>query len=183
MAHEGYPGHHTELCIKESKLIREKNYQEFVVNLINSPACVISEGIATTALKTVLSEDVLENWYREEILPRAGLRHIDARVILGVGRAVENLAGIGGNAAFMLYDQKSSTDEIRAYIQKYRLSTEKEADKLINFISNPLYRSYVFTYHVGHDLLEELFAYGNRDHYFKRLLEEPVTPSQVQEWI
>jgi len=30
---------------------------------------------------------------------------------------------------------------------------------------------------------EELFRHGNRDHYFKRLIEEPVTPSQIRQWI
>jgi hypothetical protein len=144
---------------------------------------VIAEGIATTALRTVLTDDELEDWYRDEILPRVGMTHIDARMILAMGHAAEQLTGIGGNAAFMLHDQQKTPEEISLYIQTYRLSTEKEAEKTINFISNPLYRSYVFTYHVGHDLLEELFAKGNREHYFRRLLEEPVTPSQVREWI
>lgn len=183
MAHEGYPGHHTELSIKESKLIRHMNYQELVVNLINSPTCVVAEGIATTALKTVRTEAELEDWYREEILPRTGMDHINAQTIIEVGRATEMMAGLGGNVAFMLHDQKKSTDEVRAYIQKYRLNTEQEANKLINFISHPLYRSYVFTYHVGRELLEELFTHGDRDKYFARLLEEPVTPRQIREWI
>lgn len=183
MAHEGYPGHHTELCIKESKLIRQMNYQELVVNLINSPACVIAEGIATTALITVLTGDELEDWYRQEILPLAGMHHIDTTVITALRRARENMTGVGGNAAFMLHDQKKDTAEVSLYIQQYGLHTAQEADKLINFISNPLYRSYIFTYHVGHDLLEELFTHGDRDQYFRRLLEEPVTPSQVRAWI
>ena len=183
MAHEGYPGHHTELSIKESRLIRKMDYQEFFVNLINSPSCVIAEGIATTALKSVLTDDEVEEWFREDILPRVGMAHIDTSVITALRQARQNMMGTGGNAAFMLHDQNKSTDEINLYLQKYGLHAKQEADKLINFISNPLYRSYIFTYHVGHDLLEELFAQGNRDHYFKRLLEEPVTPSQIRQWI
>ena len=185
VAHEGYPGHHTELSIKEQKLIRERKYYEHTLTLINSPSCVISEGIATSALETVLTDSELEDWYREEILPLAGLAHIDARKLVEIGIASTKLAALTGNAAFMLHDQQKSEDEISRYVQRYGLRTEKEAQKTIQFISNPLYRSYTFTYHIGYDLLEELFAHANRDReaYFKRLLEEPVTPGQIREWI
>lgn len=183
MAHEGYPGHHTELSIKEAKLIRERNYDEHTLTLINSPSCVISEGIATSALETVLTEAELENWYREDILPMAGLMHIDAKRLTAMANASRKMTGLTGNAAFMLHDQQKSEDEISQYLQNYGLRTEKEVQKSIQFISNPLYRSYIFTYHIGYDLLEELFARRDREVYFRRLLEEPVTPSQVREWI
>jgi len=183
IAHEAYPGHHTELSIKEATLIRHRNYREHVLTLINSPSCVIAEGIATSALETLLTDQELEDWYRDEILPRAGMTHIDPKKILEVSRAGEKLSGLWGNAAFMFHDQKQSADEVISYLQKYEMSTEEEANKAIQFISNPLYRSYIFTYHIGHDLLQELFTYGNRDKYFARLLEEPVTPSQIREWI
>ena len=183
IAHEAYPGHHTELSIKEQKLIQEKGYVENYVNLINSPSCVVAEAIATSALETVFSEEELEDWFRSEVLPRAGLAHIDARKIMDYFKVTDKMAGLTGNAAFMLHDQKKSDEEIIAYSQKYGLLTEKEARQGMKFISNPLYRSYTFTYHVGYDMLKELFAKKGRDTYFKRLLEEPVTPSQIQEWI
>jgi hypothetical protein len=185
MAHEGYPGHHTELCTKEAKLIRQMNYREHVVTLINSPSCVVAEGIATTALNTLLTEEELEDWYREEILPRAGMAPIDAARITEVSRAMEKMrmSGLMGNAAFMLHDQNKSAAEISSYLQTYGLRTEKEAEKAIKFIANPLYRSYTFTYHVGYELLEKLFTRVDRHTYFARLLQEPVTPSQIRQWI
>ena len=183
IAHEGYPGHHTELSMKDSKLVRKLNYPEHVLTLINSPSCVISEGIATTALETILPEDELEDWYRKEILPRAGMTHIDAALMMEVDRASKQLHGLWGNAAFMLYDQKKSTEEISTYLQTHALDTEQEANHAIRFISNPLDRSYIFTYFAGRDLLNELFRREDREKYFKRLLEEPVTPSQVRQWI
>ena len=183
VAHEGYPGHHTELSIKEAKLIRQRNYQEHVLTLINAPSCVIAEGIATTALETIMADSEMEAWYREEILPRAGLTHIDPQRLMEVDLARRKMSGMVGNAAFMLHDQGKSESEITLYLQKYGLYTEKEAQRSIKFISNPLYRSYIFTYHIGYDLLEELFSHGDRDTYFRRLLEEPVTPQQIREWI
>jgi hypothetical protein len=183
IAHEGYPGHHTELTMKEAKLIRQRGYQEHLLTLINSPWCVITEGIATSALETILTDQELEDWYREEILPRAGMTHMDTKIIIGIGRAERKMRRLWGNAAFMLHDQKKSTAEIISYLQKYEMSTEKEANRAIQFMSGPLDRSYIFTYTAGYDLLEELFSIADRDRYFARLLEEPVTPSQIRQWI
>ncbi len=183
IAHEGYPGHHTELSLKEEKLIRGRNYVEHVLTLINSPSCVIAEGIATSALDVILTDAELEDWYREELLPCAGLKDIDPKSIFARSAAMEKLRGLAGNAAFLLHDQNASPDEVSAYLQKYGLNTEKQAGQTIAFISNPLYRSYIFTYFVGYDLLKQLFAKVDRDVYFKRLLEEPVTPSQIRKWI
>ena len=183
IAHEAYPGHHTELSLKEAKLVRQMNYREHLLTLINSPSCVVSEGIATSALETVLTDEELENWYGDEILPRAGMSHIDPKRIIEVGQAGEKLNGLWGNAAFMFHDQKKSTDEIISYLQKYEMSTDEEANKAIQFLSNPLYRSYIFTYHIGYDLLKDLFSIANRDKYFARLLQEPMTPGQIRGWI
>jgi hypothetical protein len=183
IAHEGYPGHHTELCMKEVKLIRQMDYQEHLVTLVNSPSSVIAEGIATTALETVLTNQELEDWYREEILPRADMTHVDAKQIMEIARAERKVRNLWGNAAFMLHYQKKSKDEIISYLQKYEMSTEKEANRAIQFMSGPLDRSYIFTYTAGYDLLEELFSIADREKYFARLLEEPVTPSQIRGWI
>ena len=182
IAHEGYPGHHTELSIKEQKLVREKGYHEHTISLLNSPSCVIAEGIATSALKTAIPDDELEDWYREEILPRAGMAHIDSKRMMQINRASDKTKGIMGNVSFMLYDQHRSEEEAEAYLRRYALATEKIIKHLIRFVSDPLSRSYVFTYDIGYDLLEELFAHKNRSEYFKRLLEEPVTPGQVRAW-
>ena len=183
MAHEGYPGHHTDLSIKESFLVRKLKYHEFTLNLLNAPSAVMAEGIATTARKTILTDDELAEWLREELLPIAGLSPIDPNRILAVSKAGDKLRGIAGNAAFMLHDQQKGEQEISQYLQEYNLYTEKEARHLISFISNPLYRSYIFTYHVGYDLLEELFQHGDRHIYCKRIMEEPVTPGLVRQWI
>ena len=182
IAHEGYPGHHTELSIKEQKLVREKGYHEHTISLLNSPSCVIAEGIATSALKTAIPDAELEDWYREEILPRAGMAHIDSKRMMQINRASDKTKGIMGNVSFMLYDQHRSEEEAEAYLRRYALATEKIVKHLIRFVSDPLSRSYVFTYDIGYDLLEELFAHKNRSEYFKRLLEEPVTPGQVRAW-
>ena len=183
IAHEGYPGHHTELCMKDARLIRQEGYHEHLLTLINSPWSVIAEGIATSALETLFTDQELEDLYREEILPRAGMTHIDINTMMEISRAERKTRNLWGNAAFMLHDQRKSPGEVVSYLQKYELSTEEEASRAIRFMSGPLDRSYIFTYTAGYDLLEELFCLADRDKYFGRLLEEPVTPSQIRGWI
>ena len=105
VAHEAYPGHHTELSIKDSRLLGHAAQLEHCVMLINSPSCVISEGIATRALSVILSEDEQRQWFVQEIFPRAGLDpalgegepQINA-LLFGLGRASDN-------AAFMLHER------------------------------------------------------------------------------
>jgi hypothetical protein len=183
MAHEGYPGHHTEHCIKESKLVRQMKYMEQAVTILYSPSCVIAEGIATLALEALLGDQKLEDWYREEVLPRAGMTHIDAGRIVEVRRADRKMDGLWGNGAFMLHDQHKSPEEVSSYLQRYGLHTDLEAEHALRFLSDPLSRSYTFTYFAGHDMLNALFAKTDRGAYFKRLLEEPVTPNQLRQWI
>ena len=88
-----------------------------------------------------------------------------------------------GNVSFMLFDQNKDETEAKEYLRKHGLATEQEINRSIRFVTAPLSRSYVFTYDIGYDLLEELFTHVDRDTYFKRLLEEPVTPSQIRQWI
>jgi hypothetical protein len=183
MAHEGYPGHHTEHSIKEAKLQNEKGQMEHSVTLINSPSCVVSEGIATRALSVLMSDEEQIAWHAEAIFPHAGLGHVDARREQMIKAAARKLSGVGGNAAFLLHDQGASEDEVAAYFQRWGLNSAEESRQRVAFLANPLFRSYVFNYRYGGELLDALFAsQGERDHWFARLLAEPVTPTQIRNW-
>jgi hypothetical protein len=186
IAHEGYPGHHTELSIKELQLVCEQGRIEHCVALINSPSCVVSEGIATRALSILMTDEEQITWHAEELFPRAGFSHLDARrehTITANAAQFGKLAGVGGNAAFLLHDQGASEDKVVAYLQQYGLLSVKEARKWVDFLGNPLFRSYIFTYRYGGEMLDALFAtQDDRDHWFARLLTEPVTPSQIRSW-
>lgn len=184
IAHEGYPGHHTEFSVKESRLAREQNRLEHCISIINAPSCVVSEGIATRALPTLMTDEEQIAWHAEELFPTAGFGHLDARhehTISAVVAPHGKLAGAHGNAILLMHDEGAGEDEVAAHLQRYGLLSPEEARKEVEFIGNPLFRSYIFTYRYGGELLDGLFAaQDDRDQWFTRLLTEPVTPSQIR---
>ena len=46
VAHETYPGHHTEHVRKEVGLVRRRRYLEETIFLVGTPQCLVAEGLA-----------------------------------------------------------------------------------------------------------------------------------------
>ena len=68
IAHETYPGHHLEHAWKEADLVRAAGRLESSVLLINTPECLISEGLAELGYRFVVppadESDLLVELYR-----------------------------------------------------------------------------------------------------------------------
>jgi hypothetical protein len=183
LAHEGYPGHHTEHTLKE-RLYTEGGLGEHALQLINTPECVISEGIATVAEGMVFTPDELVRFRRERVYPAAGIDGDPEREI-AIGAAQRVLRSVPGNAALMLHDEGRDTEEVVAYLRRYGLASEAEARQRLRFIADPLWRAYIFTYHAGYDLISRWLdeaPTGERNQRFRRLLTEQVYPSQIAGW-
>jgi hypothetical protein len=181
IAHEGYPGHHTEHSVKEALLWRAGGRLEHSILLINTPECLISEGIASLALECVLPESDRAAWLRDVFFPATGLTGLNADQAIAVNRATRDLASVPGNAAFMLHVDGRDRSEVAEYLQHYGLQTSEEAEKRLSFLTHPLWRSYIFTYFYGEKLLRGwLDRVGWKDG-FRRLVSEPIYPSQLSE--
>jgi hypothetical protein len=179
MSHEAYPGHHTECAIKEERWYRQAGRLEHSIVLLLAPECVIGEGIATVAHDVIFPDKAeLATWLREVLYPQAGIR-VDVDLQLRLAKAAQKLAGVSGNAAFLLHADRCPEDEVLAYIRRYTVSTEQEARRSLAFISNPLYRAYTFTYFYGRRLLQDAFAKGGILDVFRWVIRDPVTPSAV----
>lgn len=183
MTHEAYAGHHTEHAMKEKTLYRDQGWEEFSVFLLNTPECVISEGIGNVALDMLFPEDELVAWLRDALYPAAGLDGDTVERDRALGKAFRKLAGISGNVAFMAHEDGAGDDELVAYTRRYGLRSENEARLGLRFIRNPLFRSYTFTYFYGERMLRAALAGPDRLDIFRRLLTEPVTPGMVEGWI
>jgi len=182
MTHEGYPGHHTEHVLKEKLEYRGQGHGEACVQFINAPECVISEGIADLAWEIIFTEPELEAWLRDAFYPLAGITVNVARD-RAIANARRQLRALSGNAAFLLHRDGASEQSVVDYIQHYGARTEKQARQSYRFIANPLFRSYVFNYHYGRDLLSRYITVGDRITRFQTLLEQPLTPSRVEQRI
>jgi hypothetical protein len=112
------------------------------------------------------------------LYPQASIQ-VDVERQLRLAKAAEKLAGVSGNAAFLLHADRRPQDEVLDYIRRYTLSSELEARRSLAFISNPLYRAYTFTYFYGRRLLQHAFAVGGMLDVFRWVIREPVTPSAV----
>ena len=72
VAHESYPGHHTEHCRKEAGLVAGQDQQEQTIFLVNTPQCLMAEGLADLALYAAVGS----GWgsWAAEIYADLGLR-------------------------------------------------------------------------------------------------------------
>lgn len=177
LAHEAYAGHHTELVLKELNLTRRRGWLEHSLTLVDVPSCVISEGIATRALAALIAEQDLVTWCAE-LLTFVGVSAAEAQPRVMVEQARQRLRSVASNAALLL-DEQRPADEIVCYIRERGLCDEWEARRILHFIHAA--RSYVFIYHAGGCLLDEVLADradANAD--FCRLLSEPFTPRTVR---
>ena len=183
LPHETYPGHHTELAIKEYLLYRGKGWAEHSV-LAMGPQAVVSEGLAMWAWEIIFEGTELAEFLREELYPLAGLPSEHVERDIGVMRANESMLGVvDGNAALLLHRDGRAPDEVQQYLVHFGLVTPERAAKGLEFLLHPVWRSYTFNYGVGRKLLAPLLRGPDRVENFARLLSEPFTPTQVCQWV
>ena len=78
----------------------------------------------------------------------------------------------------MLLDEGKPEDEVVAFSRRWNLTTEEKARKSMQFART--YRSYVFNYSLGEDLVRSWIGDGpDRRERFYDLLRRPVVPSEL----
>jgi hypothetical protein len=176
MCHEGYPGHHTYNVLLEERLVHERGWQEFTIYPLYSPQSLLAEGTANAGRGVILSDDELWNLVEGSLAPAAGLEGRDFETYRGVLEAMRPLRYVRGEAARMLLDDGVDEDEVVDFLMRYELVGEDRARKTIEFLR--AYRSYIFTYSIGEDLVEAYLGDGpDRVERFFDILRRPMTPS------
>lgn len=175
MAHELYPGHHTEHAWKEQLHVRDAGRWEESILLIGTPQSLIAEGIARLAPEMVVDDE-------DELTARhlAPLRiDYDPESAVRIRRAKEPLDFVvGTNAALLLHDRGVPEDEVRGYLQRWRLMSDSLADQAMRFLTDPMWRAYVPTYSEGYRACGA-WVDGDRGR-FRRLLTEQLTPADLR---
>jgi hypothetical protein len=180
LAHEGYPGHHTEHALREAVQYRERGQGEYAITILNSPESLIAEAIATTARKLIFPDNSDLEWAAEHIFPQLGIE-ADIEQIAQVREASRDIGAVSGNASLLLNEDGRPTGEVIEYLVRWGLRRQEEAEHSIRFLSSPLSRVYVFTYYYGERLLEPLLAGPDRFKLYQDIATNSVYPSLLDE--
>jgi hypothetical protein len=181
VAHESYPGHHTEHCRKEAGLVRRQQQAEHTIFLVNTPQCLMAEGLADLGLPA----SVGPGWgpWAAEILRDLGLR-MDGELAERLEVASAGLLGVRQDAALMLHDRGADPADVQAYLQEWLLVPEPRARQMVRFLADPLWRAYTTTYVEGyrllHSWLEARPPAQPLSQRYLRLLDEPLIPSTLR---
>ncbi len=166
VAHEAYPGHHTEHAWKEHLLVDAGVVEESLV-LIPTPQSMVSEGIAETAWELV------EDATRDDVtavLVDAGVA-FDAERAAAVEEARRPLRSVGLNAALMLHEDGASEEEAVDYVERWSARPREYAQWGVRFLQDPLWRAYAATYSLGGDLARR-HVQGSPERYRALLTEQ-----------
>jgi hypothetical protein len=181
VAHESYPGHHTEHCRKEAGLVNRKGHAEQTIFLVNTPQCLMAEGLADLALYAAIGP----GWghWASEIYADLGLR-FDGERAEAVAEASAALAGVRQDAALMLHDEHRDAEEVATFLRRWLLVNDTRARQMLRFLSSPLWRAYTSTYVEGYRLLrgwlDDRPVGVSLTERFGRLLDEPLIPSALR---
>jgi hypothetical protein len=151
VAHEVYPGHHTERVVKEELLVRGRGQLEETILLVPTPQSILAEGIAETGPTLVL--DDATNGAIAAVFEREGLSW-DPAVARAEREARRPLRRIGLDAALLIHEGGASEAEAREHVERWALHTPERAAQTVRFVTDPTWRSYVIAYSAGHDLCD-----------------------------
>lgn len=192
VAHESYPGHHTEHCRKEAGLVEAKGQAEQTIFLVNTPQCLMAEGLADLALYAAVGPDGAgaatgnkAGWgsWAAEIYADLGLR-FDGERAETIAEATAALSDVRQDAALMLHDEHRDVDDVVAFLKRWLLVNDERARQMLRFLSSPLWRAYTSTYVEGYRLLRGWLDARpdgvTLTERFGTLLDEPLIPSSLR---
>ncbi|HML01404.1 MAG TPA: hypothetical protein VK428_14555 [Acidimicrobiales bacterium] len=174
VAHEAYPGHHTEHTRKEARLVRGCRRLEETIFLVGTPEATVSEGLADLGLEVVVGRRP-EAMVAEHLRP-LGIRY-DAEVVAAVAEAGQLLSDARGNAALRLHAEGADPDAVIDELARWALLPRPRAAKVVEFLVHPTFRAYVFCYIEGLRACRR-FADGDAAK-FQRLVTEQLTPHDL----
>lgn len=182
--HEGYPGHHVQNLLLESRLLRERGWIEYCIYPLFSPQALIAEGAADLGVGLVFPGAAYARIERA-LMQQAGLPLAELDRYRRVQAQVHALRGAPIEAARRYLDGALSRDQALQWLQTYALLTPARAQQRLQFIER--YRSYIINYSYGQQrvrdwLLRSWWARLSSEARWRRyaeLLAEPHTPADL----
>jgi hypothetical protein len=175
VAHEAYPGHHTEHTRKEVGLVRNRKWLEETIFLVGTPQCLIAEGLADLGLQVVMGPD------RERKVAdhfRSGGIRYDAEVASQVADIMVVLQSVRATAAWRLHAEGAEPETVVSEISRWALMPRKRAEKAVEFLLHPTWRAYITCYVEGYELCRDFV--GGDPVRFERLVSEQLVPQDLR---
>ncbi|HKF74879.1 MAG TPA: hypothetical protein VKF59_01950 [Candidatus Dormibacteraeota bacterium] len=177
LCHEGYPGHLTEILLKEEALVDRRGCLEQQARFLLTPGFVVSEGLALLAHEMVFAPGEEERWLAEHVYPEAGMRPEGDPRSIHLARDI--LRGASCNAAFLLREGRPAP-EVVSYLVRHALVDEERAREELARLSRPLGEVHPFAYFHGRRLVEARLGGPGRLASLQWLMTTQVLPSELE---
>jgi hypothetical protein len=176
-AHEGYPGHHAEVSVRDDVLV-SAGHTELKLVATLSPQALVSEGMAGVAREVVMSDQELALELRQ--VTRSLHQRLDVEAELMVQRARRLLSPALGNAAVALQRDGEPLHQVRSYLAEVALVGDDRLDEAISRLADPILGTEPFTHTEGRRLVSEWLEVHGQTHGFARLMAEQQTPGLLR---
>ncbi len=176
LAHEAYPGHHTEFTIKEKMLYQRKSLFEYGILPLLSPLSVISEGIASVAPFLIFNSADFD--FFNEIIPLS-----DVDWTFETWRLVADhqflYNAIKSNMLLYRHAYNWNNCELTSYLQQFDFFDDNYITTLIESSYHPLWDPYTFCYVYGTDLIAQKYGASPSPANFRELFTQQLLPSDL----
>lgn len=175
LAHEAYPGHHTQYCRAE---VAARQHPELALRLVHGPQAVLAEGAAEVAVSVLPGP----GWgaVAQRALAGAGVR-VDGELAERVETELHRLARVRLDAALLRHADGAGPDEVVAYLSRWLLVGHERARRMLGFLDHPQWRAYPVTYAEGAPLVRNWLAHrpGGPVAALRTLLDTPLLPADL----
>ncbi len=179
VAHEAYPGHHTEQWRRETVLVGERGWAEHGVVVLGTPQSLLAEGSAEAGLYALVGP----GWgpWASDVLATVGLG-FDGELAEHVDACSTRLARVRLDAALLLHDGRARSVDVQDFLRRWLLVDEKRARRVLAFLADPLWRGHTVTYVEGVRLVRRWLDRpgGVPVVRLRELLDEPWTPGALR---
>lgn len=182
VAHEAYPGHHTEHTRKEVELVDRRGQIEESIFLVGTPQCLMAEGLADFGLEMLLGDEQFS--VVSGVMVKRGINYPDQELEL-TRSAFETLGKVRANAAWDLHQRHLSPEKVVEMMENDALLSKLRAEKSVQFLTDPTWRAYITCYVEGYQLVRNfvgspsIHTETHRSERFRRLISEQLIPDDL----
>ena len=170
VAHEAYPGHHSETVCKETALV-SAGRSELNVYVYTTPQATMAEGLAMLAPEVLLGDEIDE--VAVSCLRPLGIDY-DTRAAGAVRAAMELLLPLRANLALMRDEGRIDEAGMRAYARRWLLGDDGSVEREVSSLCARQWPPVESCYPEGLRLSRRFVSGDPRR--FGRLLREQLTP-------